>query len=75
MRSVGRRLEPRIAIRASGDLLGEGARFNESMARLSCAAHVPKGVYRFASHEQANQHEQDCLVRAIARLALERKHG
>ena len=75
MRSIGHRQDPPIAARASGELLGEGARFSESMARLSRAAHVPKGVYRFASHEQANQHEQDCLVRAIARLALERKHG
>jgi len=75
MRLVGSRVEPKIAVNASGDLLAEGARFSESITRLSRAAYVPKGVYRFSSHEQANQHEQDCLVRAIAGLALERQHG
>ena len=75
MKTVGHRTERPISINASGDLLAEGARFNETIARLSRVGLMPKGVYRFRSHEQANQHEQDNLVRAIAGLALERKSG
>jgi len=72
---VGNRKEQVIVEKARGDLLAEGARFSETIARLSPVAHIPKGVYRFASHEEANQHEEDCLVRAIAELALERRRN
>jgi len=75
VKSVGRRIEPPLAVHASGEFLAEGARFNEVVARLSRAGYMPKGVYRYKSQEEANQHEQDCLVHAIARLALERRHG
>jgi hypothetical protein len=34
---------------------------------------MPKGAYRYASHGDANRHEEECLVRAIAELATERK--
>ena len=61
--------------RASGALLAEGARFNEAVTRISNTAFIPKGVYRFVSHLEANQYDQDCLVRAMVSLALERKHG
>jgi hypothetical protein len=75
MKSVGRRVARQIALNASGALLAEGARFSETLARLASVAHVPKGVCRFASHEQVNRHEQDCLVRAMASLAWERRRG
>jgi hypothetical protein len=75
MKSVGHRVERRIAASASGALLAEGARFSETLARFAPVAHVPKGVYRFASHEQANRHKQDCLARAMAALAWERERG
>lgn len=75
MKSVGHRTEPSLAAHASGEFLAEGARFNEIIARLANTGYMPKGVYRYKTQEEANQHEQDCLVRAIARLALERRHG
>jgi len=57
---------------ATGALLAEGARFNETISHLAKTTFVPKGVYRFKSHEAANRHEQDCLVRGMGQLAAER---
>jgi hypothetical protein len=76
MRQVGKRREPEVALNASGHLLAEGARFNEAVSRLSQSTFVPKGIYRFRSHEAANQHAEDCLVRGMGRLAAARsKNG
>jgi hypothetical protein len=57
---------------ASGLLLAEGARFNEALSRLARTTFVPKGLYRFRSHDEANRHELDCLVRGMGLLAAER---
>ena len=72
MRQVGARRERAIAAKANGLLLAEGARFNEAVSGLSRSTFVPKGVYRYKSHEEANRHEQDCLVRGMGLLAAER---
>lgn len=69
MRQVGTRREPMLVPQASGQLLAAAARFNESLARLTPTTFVPKGVYRYRSHEEANRHEQDCLARGMAALA------
>jgi phage FluMu gp28-like protein len=75
MKVVGHRVERQISKQESGVLLAEGARFNETIAHLSRVAYIPKGVYRFKSHEEANRHEEECLVRAMARRVQESKHG
>jgi hypothetical protein len=72
MRQVGSRRERGIALNASGSLLTEGARFNEAVSRLSQSTFVPKGIYRFRSHEAANQHAENCLVRGMGQLAATR---
>ncbi len=72
MRQVGVRREPEIVAQASGLLLAQGARFNETLSRLAPSTFVAKGVYRFRSHEEANRHEQDCLARGMGLLAVER---
>jgi hypothetical protein len=72
MKIVGSRREQPVSSHASGVLLAEGARFNESIASLARSTFVSKGVYRFKSHEAANQHEQDCLIRGMGQLAAER---
>ena len=72
MRQVGSKRERTLAVNASGALLAEGARFNEAISRLSQTTFVPKGIYRFRSHEAANRHAEDCLVRGMARLAATR---
>jgi hypothetical protein len=70
MRQVGSRREPAIAEQASGLLLIEGARFNEAITRLARTTFVPKGVYRYKLHDEANSHELDCLVRGMGLRAL-----
>lgn len=71
MRTVGHRQQAPLSYSASAELLIAGARFNEELqqfpgGRIGC---VPKGVYRFATHEQANRHQLDCLARHMARVA------
>ncbi len=77
MRTVGLRKERPIGFVASGALLAEGARFNDEMHRLPTGdtTFIPKGVYRFKTHEEANQHQLDCLARGMAKLAFERANG
>jgi hypothetical protein len=72
MRQVGSRRARAIARDASASLLIEGALFNEAVSRLSPSTFVPKGIYRFRSHEEANQHAEDCLVRGMGLLAAMR---
>jgi hypothetical protein len=72
MRQVGSRTERGLAHEASGSLLIEGARFNEAISKLTQSTFVPKGIYRFRSHEAANQHAEDCLVRGMVLLAAMR---
>ena len=61
-----------MAARANGLLLAEGARFSEAISGLSRNTFIPKGVYRYKSHEEANRHIQDCLARGMGLLAAER---
>jgi hypothetical protein len=69
---VGSRREPAIAGRASGEALATGARFSESLAALAKSTFIPKGVYRFKTHEAMNKHQEDCLARGMGLLAIER---
>lgn len=74
MRIIGQRKERPIELRASGTLLAEGARFNDEIHRLptGTTTFIPKGVYRFKTHEEANRHTFDCLTRGMAEIARER---
>jgi hypothetical protein len=72
MKTVGTRREPQIARAPSGEALAAGARFSESLSRLAPSTFIPKGLYRFKSHEAANQHQQDCLARGMGLLAAKR---
>ncbi len=73
MKTIGHRREREVSMRATGALLIEGARFSEAIAHLAKSTFFPKGVYRYESHEAANQHAQDCLVRGMGQLAAERE--
>jgi hypothetical protein len=74
MRTVGHRKERPVTFSASADLLAEGARFNDEIHRLPTGdrTFIPKGVYRFKSHEDANRFDLDCLIRGMAIIAQER---
>lgn len=77
MRIVGKRKERGISPVPSGTLLAAGARFNDEIHRLPTGntTFIPKGLYRFMSHAEANQHQLDCLAKGMAQLARERLHG
>jgi hypothetical protein len=74
MRIIGRRREAPLSFSASGDLLAEGARFNDDLRGLATedAAFIPKGLYVFRTHEEAAAHAQKCLVENMARIASRR---
>ena len=74
MRTIGQRRERPITYSASASLLLEGARFNDDIHRLPTGhlTYIPKGVFRFTTHEEANQHQQACLIEAMAKIALNR---
>jgi phage FluMu gp28-like protein len=72
MRQVGSRRERPLSYQASSQLLIEGARFSEAVSHLAQTTFIPKGVYRFHSHEDANQHQERCLVLGMAGRAAHR---
>ncbi len=74
MRTVGQRKERPVGLLASGVLLVKGARFNDQMHRLPTGdtTFIPKGVYRFKTHEDAYRHQLDCLAKGMAKVAMER---
>jgi len=72
MKQVGLRKEPALVQMSTGALLAAGARFSETISRLAPTTFIPKGVYRFRTHEEANLQRQDCLVRGMGLLAATR---
>lgn len=74
MRTIGQRKEIPITFSASAELLAEGARFNDDLHRLPTGdrSFVRKGIYRFKSFDDANRHDQDCIVAGMVQAALER---
>ena len=75
MRVVGHRKERPISFSASAYLLAEGARSNDEMQGLPTGTNsfIPKGVYRFKTHEDANCHQLDCLVEGMVLTAMARR--
>lgn len=75
MRIVGNRKSKPMSFSGAGSLLQEGARFNDEIHRLPGGdrTRFRKGIYRFKTHEEANRHEQDCIVAVMMQLALRRR--
>jgi hypothetical protein len=74
MRTVGHRQPRPIGFAASAAQLAEGAQFNDEIHRLPSGndSFIPKGVYRFKTHAEANQHQLDCLIQGMASIARAR---
>ncbi|MFI5350084.1 MAG: hypothetical protein ACHQ2Z_11105 [Elusimicrobiota bacterium] len=74
MRIIGRRREAPLSFSASGALLAQGARFNDELHGLPTGdgVGIPKGLYRFRTHEEAAAHAQKFLIERIARIAARR---
>lgn len=73
MIKVGHRQERPLIMQGDGTLLAEGARFSETIAHLAKSTFIPKGLYRFRSHKDANRQQEDCLAQGLGRLAAERE--
>ena len=74
-RVVGRRLERPLSAVARLDLLLEGGRFNDAIHGLpgGQVTGMQKGIYRFRTLDEANRHQEDCLVAAMVQVARERR--
>jgi len=72
MRTVGYRKDRALSFSASAALLIEGARFNDETHRLPTgeSSFMPKGVFRFKTHEDANRLQLESLAAGVARVAL-----
>jgi hypothetical protein len=67
MRIVGDRVDRPLALRPTAELLKEGLRFiAQSAAFGGSSTWIPKGVYRFRTHAEAEEQRIACLARAIA---------
>lgn len=76
MRQVGKRREAEVVEVATEDHLLAGASFIESISSLAGgSSFVPKGLYRFKSHDQAQAMNDKWLAIGMARIAMEREHG
>lgn len=75
-RVVGKRVEAKLCLHASGEALKNAAAFNEAMqsafpyGRLICC---PKGVYRFKTQEEANLHQEIYVANTVAMINKLRK--
>ncbi|MDX8385577.1 MAG: hypothetical protein R8M11_03560 [Gallionella sp.] len=74
MRTIGLRKERPVSFSASAALLVEGARFNDEIHRLPSGSttHIPKGVFHFKTHGDANRQQLECLVENICDTARSR---
>jgi hypothetical protein len=74
-RVVGSRRERPLSPVGRLDLLLEGARFNDAIHALpgGQVTGMKKGVYRFRTHEEANRHQEDCIVAAMVQIARARR--
>ena len=71
MRTVGHRKIREVSLHASSALLREGAMFNDEIHQLPTGktTYFLKGVYRYGSHEQANAHWLECVIKGMAQHA------
>ena len=71
---VGKRRKKTILWHASAEAFIEGVQFNESLQSLPSGGDtfIPKGVYFFRTHQEADKHRNECLVRGMAALAASR---
>ena len=74
MRIAGQRQTIPIGFAASAALLAEGAQFNDEIHRMPGGndSYIPKGVYRFKTHAEANKHQLDCIAKGMAALVRAR---
>ncbi len=68
MKTIGhRKIRPINNVATAASLL-EGARFNDALHNLPTGntTYFPKGIYRYSSHEEANNHWDKSIIKGIA---------
>ena len=65
---VGKRREPEISFHATAENFLAGCRFNDSLRALSTDGkiHIPKGVYFFRTHQEADRQLEENVVKSIS---------
>lgn len=68
---VGKRKQRAISFHATAENFLEGCRFNDSLHALSPDGkiHIPKGVYFFRTHEEADRQREEGVVKSVASAA------
>ncbi len=69
MKLIGKRKARPISEKASGELLKQGAIFNDEIHRLPTGSTTcfPRGIYRYATSKEANDHWDSCVIERIVR--------
>ena len=75
MITIGTRKERPITFSASGTALIEGAQFNDEIHKLPSGSTtcIPKGIYRFKTHEAADEFLSECIANSIAMTTMGRR--
>ena len=75
MKTIGHRHPPPLTGQASGAQLATGAQFSETLSCLNPSLGIVKGIYRYPTHEAANQHWLECVARNVALTTSKQHHG
>ena len=75
MKTVGKRFENQIAFNSSAEKLKIGALFNDEMQKIALlyGGFIKKGVYKYKTHEEANRHWEESLIKNVARKNINGK--
>lgn len=77
MRTIGNRTQYRVTASPSAEALKAGGEHQATALALAAVATtgVRRGIYRFATHAQANAHSDEAMVRAIVENQRARKRA
>jgi len=66
MKIVGNRKEPEITFHATSENLKRGIEFNDSINNFfKSKIYIKKGAYHYKTHEEANKHWEECIIKGI----------
>ena len=66
MKTVGRRTDAGITFHATAENLKKGGEFNDSVNKFfKTELRIPKGVYHYKNHEEADRHWMRYVVENI----------
>ena len=76
MITVGKRIAHPLVATPTSTYLRSNIEFSADLTKIADGkVFFPKGVFRYASHEEANAHQEACLAEGIALLAMSRQNA